>query len=85
MLLRIIAPCGDVDIAGYGSFKAGETFVPRAADVPGLIGQFENFEPADAGARKARAKYEAAYGGPAPAEPADAPADDAPPNENEAQ
>lgn len=84
MKLRVVAPCGDVEVAGYGALTSGAVFIPRAADVPHLIGQVENFEPADAGAVKARAAYFAATGGATPSDTAGDTADDAPPTENEA-
>lgn len=57
MLLRNVSPLGAVSVAGYGLVEAGAKFAVNAADVAGLIGQVENFEPADDEASAARAAH----------------------------
>lgn len=66
MLLRNVSPLGDLYVTGYGFIEAGVKFAVKPQHVAGLIGQVENFEPADDEATAARAAYEQ----PEPDEPA---------------
>lgn len=85
MILRNVSPVGDLYVTGYGLVEAGARFVVKSADVPGLIGQVDNFEPDDDEATAARAAYLAPVDPEPPAAVAgDPPADDAPPNQDEA-
>jgi hypothetical protein len=93
MILQNVSPLGDVLVAGYGFVEAGAKFTVNAADIEGLIGQVENFEPVDGEAIAARAAHlslnstetgTVSADETPPAEVAGDSADVAPPTENEA-